>query len=150
MRPVTESDEDFLRALFAGTRQRELACLPGGDSAQALFLNSQFHAQRDSYRRCFPGANHDIIEVDGVPAGRLYVDRASEAMSLVDITLLPEYRGRGIGTRLVKALITEAAHAGCALKLHVALSNPAQRLYQRLGFRTIGSDGMYLSQALIP
>jgi ribosomal protein S18 acetylase RimI-like enzyme len=144
LRPAAESDGDFLRALFASTRERELAFL--GAAAQAPFLDLQFKAQRESYRRSYPQATDAIIEVGGAAAGHLYVDRAGAGLHLIDLALLPEYRGRGIGTALLRALLAEAAQGKGKLTLSVAASNPAQSLYERLGFKTVGSDGVYLFQ----
>ena len=53
---------------------------------------------------------------------------------LVDISLLPEFRNRGLGTSLLRDLFTEAEAAGKPLTIHVEKFNPAMRLYQRLGF----------------
>jgi ribosomal protein S18 acetylase RimI-like enzyme len=146
LRAATESDRDFLCALFATTREQELAHLPGGAAAQALFCSIQFNAQRESYRSSFPDADHEIIEVNGVAAGRLYVDRSRGAFHLIDISLLPQYRGQGIGGALLRALIAEAEQLAAVVSLNVAASNRATRLYERLGFRTIHTDGVYLSQ----
>ena len=57
----------------------------------------QFDAQDTEYRRANPDGSFDVIEVDGRPAGRLYVDRRPGDLRIVDIALLPEFRGRGIG-----------------------------------------------------
>jgi ribosomal protein S18 acetylase RimI-like enzyme len=146
LRPAAESDHGFLRTLFLSIRERELALLPGGAAAHAHLFNSQFIAQLESYRHAFPSALDAIVEVNGVAAGRLYVDRARETLHLIDIALLPEYRGRGIGTELIRALLDEVVPDGGTVKLSVAESNPARRLYERLGFRTVGSDGIYLFQ----
>jgi len=146
LRPAAESDHGFLRALFLSTRERELAFLPGGAAAHAQLFNGQFMAQLQSYRHAFPLAVDSIIEVDDAAAGRLYVARTDGSLHLIDISLLPEHRGRGIGTALVQALIDEVVPGGGIVRLSVALSNPAQRLYERLGFRTVGSDGVYLFQ----
>jgi ribosomal protein S18 acetylase RimI-like enzyme len=144
LRPAVESDQDFLRALFLSTRERELAALPGGAGAHTQLFNGQFSAQLHSYRHSFPQAIDAIIEVLGVAVGRLYVDRAPGTLHLIDISLLPVYRGRGIGTSLIRALLEEAASVGGSVKLSVAQSNPARSLYERLGFRTVSSDGIYL------
>jgi ribosomal protein S18 acetylase RimI-like enzyme len=146
LRSAAESDQDFLRMLFASTREQELSFLPEGAGARQFFLNSQFNAQRESYRRSFPEARHQIIEVDGRAAGRLYVDRSRGVVHLIDISLLPEYRNRGIGTALLQGLLAEAEQSGGTATLSVAISNPAQRLYERLKFRTVSSDGVYLFQ----
>jgi ribosomal protein S18 acetylase RimI-like enzyme len=62
----------------------------------------------------------------------------------VDIALLPEYRGMGIGTRLLRDLISESEESGKPLSIHVERFNPALRLYERLDFRTVEDKGVYL------
>ncbi len=59
------------------------------------------------------------------------------------VALVPEARGSGLGTRLLRALQAEAAEKGLPLRLKVVLTNPARRLYQRLGFVGLGDDGVY-------
>lgn len=143
LRPAAATDGNFLRTLFASTRERELAALPGDAAVRQMFLALQYEAQRRSYAANHPHGDEHIIEVDAVAQGRLYVDRAADAIELVDISLLPACRNRGIGTRLLEDLAGEAARRGVRLGLHVAESNPAQRLYERLGFRAVGADGVY-------
>jgi ribosomal protein S18 acetylase RimI-like enzyme len=143
LRPAVESDRDFLRDLFASTREQELAFLPPGAAIREFFISSQFDAQRQAYRQAFPAAHDRIIEIETAAAGRLYVDRSPEALHVIDISLLPEHRNRGIGSALLQALIAEAAEAGASLSLNVAMSNPALRLYRRLGFRTVSSVAVY-------
>ena len=104
----------------------------------------QFDAQHAHYQEHYPGAAFDVILVDGQPAGRLYVAREDDEIRIVDIALLPEYRNRGIGTRLLRGLQSEAAAAGKPLSIHVERFNPALRLYERLGFRQIEDQGVYL------
>jgi ribosomal protein S18 acetylase RimI-like enzyme len=143
LRLAVDSDRDFLRSLFASTREQELAFLPPDAITREFFISSQFDAQREAYRHAFPGADHRIIEIETVAAGRFYVDRSPGTLHVIDISLLPEYRNRGIGSALLQALAAEAVEAGATLSLNVAMSNPAQRLYQRLGFRAVSSDGVY-------
>jgi GNAT superfamily N-acetyltransferase len=83
--------------------------------------------------------------VDGDPAGRLMVMRWHDEILIVDIALLPAHRSRGIGTRVLEAIIEEAADAGSKLTIHVERMNPALRLYQRLGFEPVGDEGLYLT-----
>src|SRR5258708_3770186 len=96
---VTGADTDFLRRVYASTRAAELAMTPWSDEQKEAFCRMQFDAQRSHYAQYYPAASHDIIQRDGVPAGRLYVDRGESEILIVDIALLPEYRGAGIGTR---------------------------------------------------
>ena len=72
--------------------------------------------------------------VDGEPAGRLYVHRGESEIRIVDIALLPEHRGDGVGSALLRDLLAEADADGKRVTIHVERLNPALRLYERLGF----------------
>jgi ribosomal protein S18 acetylase RimI-like enzyme len=144
LRAATPEDEQFLRAVYASTRAEELARVPWSDEQKCAFTDMQFTAQDTDYRRHYPVAQYSIIEVLGVPVGRLYVDRCEKEIRILDIALLPEYRRAGIGTKLLRELQNEAHTAGKALTIHVEKFNPALRLYQRLGFRQIEDKGVYL------
>ena len=82
--------------------------------------------------------------MDGEPAGRLYVHRGPSDIRIMDIALAPAFRGRGIGTGLLRTLIVEAEESGRKLSIHVETNNPARRLYERLGFRPAGEHGVYV------
>ena len=145
LRPIAEADLPFLRRLYASTREEELAAIvdwtPGQKEA---FLDQQFAAQHAWYQEHYAGATFDVVEVAGSAAGRLYVARWERELRLVDVALLPEHRGNGLGTALVSAVLAEAAAAGKPVTIHVERMNPAQRLYQRLGFSLLEDKGMYL------
>jgi ribosomal protein S18 acetylase RimI-like enzyme len=144
LRPVTEADRDFLLRLYASTREEELAQVEWPPGQKAVFLEQQFTAQDIHYRENYPGASLDVIEVGGAPAGRLYVARWPREIRIMDIALLPEFRGQGIGTRLLAALLEEADRDGRTLSIHVERMNPALRLYRRLGFEVREDKGVYL------
>jgi ribosomal protein S18 acetylase RimI-like enzyme len=108
------------------------------------FLQQQFSAQQTYYQAHFIDASFQIVLVDGKPAGRLYVAHWPEEIRLVDIALLPEYRGSGIGTALLQSLQNESKAANKPLTLHVERFNPALRLYTRLGFSQKDDLGVYL------
>jgi ribosomal protein S18 acetylase RimI-like enzyme len=144
LRAATPEDEPFLRAVYAATRADELALVPWSDEQKRTFTAMQFAAQSTDYHRNYPDAQYSIIEVQGVPAGRLYVDRCSTEIRIIDIALLPEHRRAGIGTSLLRVLQDEARAAGKTLTIHVEKFNPALRLYQRLGFQQIEDKGVYL------
>jgi ribosomal protein S18 acetylase RimI-like enzyme len=86
----------------------------------------------------------DVVLVEGEPAGRLYVDRRDDEIRIVDIALLPEHRGHGIGTSLLGELLSEADAARKRVTIHVERLNPARRLYERLGFSVAEDKGIYL------
>lgn len=143
LRPAEAGDEDFLRAVYGGTRADELAITPWTDEQKAAFVAMQFGAQSSYYAEVFPDAAHDVVVVDGEPAGRLYVDRSPEEIRVVDIALLPAFRGRGVGTVLLTGILGEAADSGRRVVIHVEHQNPARALYDRLGFVPVEDTGVY-------
>jgi ribosomal protein S18 acetylase RimI-like enzyme len=143
LRGEAAADQAFLRQLFGAVRGRELG-LAGMDQAMLQpLLDMQFAAQRQSYLQAYPAARFEIIEADGIPAGRRVVAQVGGALHLVDIALMPAWCGKGIGSTQLRGLQQEAAGAGLALRLHVALNNRAGALYRRLGFKDIGVSGMH-------
>ena len=144
LRPVGPDDGTLLLEVYASTRAEEMA-LAGWDEAQKdAFVRMQFEAQRSWYEQQYPDASFDVVVVDGEPAGRLYVDRRGDAIDIVDIALLREFRGRGIGSGLLRQLLDEAAGAGKVASIHVERFNRARRLYDRLGFVVAEDKGIHL------
>ena len=143
LRPATDADRDHLLAVYASTREQELDQVMWPPGAREAFVEQQFAAQDHEYHRHNPHGTFDVIEVDGVAAGRLYVDRRPGDLRIVDIALLPAYRGRGIGARLVRGLQQAAADEGRIVSIHVELSNRAAVLYERLGFVLAEDLGVY-------
>ncbi len=78
----------------------------------------------------------------GKPIGRLYVLRGEKAHNLIDISLLPEWTGKGIGSRLLDGVLAEADAASLPVTLHAAVNSPARSLYARKGFVDVRLDGM--------
>jgi ribosomal protein S18 acetylase RimI-like enzyme len=144
LRPITQADVSFLARVYASSRAEELAITGWPDEVKADFCRRQFDAQSAYYAQNYPGASFQIIERDGWPIGRLYVDRWEKEIRIVDITLLPEARGSGIGTKLLRDLQEESRAAGKSLTIHVERFNRALGLYQRLGFQQIEDKGVYL------
>jgi ribosomal protein S18 acetylase RimI-like enzyme len=144
LRPITPEDDSFLAGLFASTRAEELAMTGWSDEVKAVFCRRQFDAQSAHYRKHYTDASFDIIERDGAAAGRLLVWRSGEEILIVDIALLPEHRGAGIGTKLLRDLQDEARSAGKSLTIHVERFNRALQLYQRLGFKIVEEGEVYL------
>jgi GNAT superfamily N-acetyltransferase len=144
LRPITPEDESFLARLYASTREQELALIHWSDEQKALFCRLQFNAQTTDYQRNYPDASFDVIERDGVAAGRLLVLRSDETVHVIDIALLPEHRGAGIGTKFLRELQEEAKAAGKKLSIHVEIFNPARRFYERLGFKQVEDKGVYM------
>src|SRR3954466_9874315 len=99
LRPITLEDDAFLARVYASSRSEELAVTGWPEELKANFCRNQFDAQSAYYSTNYPGAAFQVIERDGWPVGRLYVDRWEEEIRIIDITLLPEFRGTGVGTK---------------------------------------------------
>jgi GNAT superfamily N-acetyltransferase len=143
-RPTGPDDESFLLEVYRSTRADELAVVPWNETQKEAFLKMQFVAQRNHYRSHYPAATYEIILSDDAEVGRLYVVRLDEIIVIIDITLLPGERNRGIGTSIIKDLMAEAAQTGKHLQIYVESFNPSLRLFERLGFSRIEEDGFYL------
>jgi ribosomal protein S18 acetylase RimI-like enzyme len=150
LRPADEADEALLREIYASTREDELALVEWPDEERRAFLAQQFDAQSTHYRTHYADARFDVVEMDGDPAGRLYVARWDDEIRVVDISLLPRFRGRGIGTELLRELLEEGARTGRRVTIHVEKHNPALRLYSRLGFVPAADLGLYLLMEASP
>lgn len=142
-RPETEEDLEFLYRLYASLREEELKPVAWSDEQKHAFLRQQFNAQRAHYHGNYASAEYLIIMETEAPIGRLYLHRRPEDVRIMDIALLPEHCGRGIGGLLIRELLDEAGAAGQSVSIHVEINNPAMRLYERLGFKQIDTYGVY-------
>jgi ribosomal protein S18 acetylase RimI-like enzyme len=141
LRPVLPADEPFLHALYVDRRAPELATLGWEREEQRAFLDMQFRAQQAGYATSFPGADHWVVSVDDHAVGRLLVDRRPDEHRVVDMVILSEYRGSGIGTALM-AEVMERAGTGTPVRLSaVAHDHRLVRWYEGLGFTVVGHRG---------
>lgn len=142
-RRVAEADLAFVFALYAQVRAAELVPVPWPQDAKDAFLAEQAVLQHRHYLANYPGADLLVIEDESRPIGRVYVYRTLAEIRIMDIALIPDWRNRGIGTRLLNEICDEARATGSRVTLHVEPDNPAQRLYRRLGFGLIEHRGVY-------
>lgn len=142
LRPATAGDREILLAVYAASRAIELSMVPWDEEQKRTFVVHQFDAQTDYYTKTFPAATHDVIEADGEPAGRLYVDRRNDEIAILDITVLPPFRRRGIGTHLIRNLQNEAAER--IVSVFVEGFNPSLQLFEKLGFTAVSNDDVNL------
>lgn len=143
LQAVQEVDLPFLYRVYASTREDELSLVSWSAEQEEDFLRMQFEAQDKYYRERFPEASFDLVKVNGQQAGRLYVDRRRDEIRIIDIALLPEYRGMGTGSLLLQRLLREARDDEKPVRIHVESNNPAMTLYKRLGFRVVEEQGVY-------
>lgn len=144
LRVAQPRDDALLMAVYGSTREDELATTDWDEARKRAFVAQQFRAQDQYYRANYANATYQVVLVDGQPAGRLYVARWPDEIRIMDIALLPPFRGRGVGTRLLGDLQAEASCDDKPLRIHVERFNPALSLYARLGFRLVEDRGVYL------
>jgi ribosomal protein S18 acetylase RimI-like enzyme len=142
-RPVAEADLPFLCRLYGTTRAHELAPVPWSPEQKAAFVEMQFRAQHAHYVQHYPGAEFLVILRTGVPVGRLYLARWAREHRIVDIALLPDHCGQGLGSAVLSDIMAAAARAEKYVSIHVEKHNPAMRLYRRLGFVAVEDKGVY-------
>lgn len=150
LRPSLADDQSFLLSLYASTRSDELDMLPWDDEQKRVFALMQFNAQTQHYHGSYPQAQSSIILRNEEAVGRMVVNEDTKEFTLVDISLLPAHRGHGIGTHLLRELLSKAVEATKPVRLHVLLTNPARRLYERLGFSFVQSDSLYCEMIWTP
>jgi GNAT superfamily N-acetyltransferase len=150
LRPTADADYDFMRRLYHSARAEEMEHFPFGDAEKRVFLDQQFAAQFEHYGIHYPTCERNIVENDGVPIGRLWVDEWRDQIRLVDIALMPEWRGGGVGSMLLHGVLDRGRKSGKPVTIHVEAFNPALRLYKRLGFVQVDTNGVYLLMRWTP
>lgn len=142
-RQFTDGDLPFVSELYASTRREEVALTGWPPEQQAAFLAQQAAAQHSHYSIHFADAEWLIIERDARAIGRLYLRETPGNLHIVDISLLPDSRGQGIGGAILADILDLARGRRCDVTIHVEKGNPARSLYARLGFETLEEKGVY-------
>jgi ribosomal protein S18 acetylase RimI-like enzyme len=142
-RSVVSADLPLLFEIYRHTRLHELDVIDWNAEQQQDFLQMQFEAQRRHYRQAYGDDDFLLILLDNTAIGRLYVGHWKEEIRIIDISLLPQFRGVGIGTRILSDIIEQAKRQHKFVSIHVEKNNPALRLYQRLGFVAVADTGVH-------
>ena len=147
-RPISleggDNDLPFLRELYASTRREEMAVTAWPPEQIEAFLLQQFEAQHSYYLEHFSSSDFEVIlSGAGESIGRLYLDEREKEFRIIDIALLPESRGVGIGGDILEKIFEKASAVGKAVTIHVEQSNRAMTLYLRLGFEMVEEQGVY-------
>jgi ribosomal protein S18 acetylase RimI-like enzyme len=143
LRCVTPEDEQLLLKIYSSTRAEELERIPWSEEQKLAFLQMQSKAQHDHYREVYKQAEYLLILRGDRPIGRLYKAEKESEVRVLDLTILPEERNGGVGTYLLRNLITEAEQLNKAVSIHVESFNRSLGLFQRLGFKKMQENGIY-------
>jgi ribosomal protein S18 acetylase RimI-like enzyme len=144
VRPICNSDLPFLAQVYAAARADEMSASGWPQDQICAFLSQQFEMQHRYYQEHYVDAQFQVLLRHDKPIGRLYWNSYPKRASLIDISLLPTWRGQGIGSALMTLLIEEADKNDQRIVLHVEPNNPAHRLYRRFGFKVLDDNGVYL------
>lgn len=136
-------DQAAIDAMYMDTRRPELEATDWDVMQREAFLTQQARAQRSHYREFYPGADFNVIEINGAIAGRLYLYASADDVRIMDIIIAPHWRRQGFGTRVLQDVIDSAAGNGQSVSIHVEKHNPALSLYRRLGFAEAEDAGVY-------
>lgn len=79
-----------------------------------------------------------LILVGSEVVGWIACTEDEAKLELIDIHLLPEHQGKGIGSKLLSELVSQADSARKPVQLSVLKVNPSRALYERWGFRSSG------------
>jgi GNAT superfamily N-acetyltransferase len=140
-RPEILEDEPFLRRLIVATITQELGAWAWPQPMRDHLLGIQYQSRRTGVRANFSGGSSEIILMNGIDVGWLCTADLDDQIRLVEIMVLAEHRGKGVGAAVIREVIATAKRCGKPVRLRVNVMNPgAIRLYQRLGFQRIGGD----------
>lgn len=141
LRSASESDREFLFELHCRTMREVIEKTWGWDEEW----------QRTDFERRFRQCVVSVIEHEGRPIGGLMLEPRPDSIDIREIQVLPEWQGRGIGTAVVRQIITQAASRGAAVTLSVVPANSrAKQLYDRLGFEVTGFESPFFRMKFGP
>lgn len=150
MRSFGPDDGDFHAQVHAAAFADQWHGLGLDPDQLAPLIEMQSAAQLSQYRQQYPSAEWSVIQVAGQRLGRLVVDRTPHEVRVVDLALLAEARGQGIGSTVLAGLYTEAQMSGLPVTASVMASNAGGRsLFARLGFQEVATNddvdpGLYI------
>ncbi len=137
-RTATRNDKDFLWKLKVASMRGYIEAVHGWDDAiQYGFFEQGFHPE-----------DIRIIQCDRRDIGMYELRERDEEWFLARIEILPAFQGRGIGTKVIQGMIDQVSKTGKPLRLQVFKVNPAQKLYECIGFLRTGETGTHITMEL--
>ncbi|MGB0720791.1 MAG: GNAT family N-acetyltransferase [Gammaproteobacteria bacterium] len=150
LRPSRPSDQPFLETLYRASRE-DLQLIDAEDEFIDALIEMQFEAQTKGYGDMFPNAMYFIVEYHGERIGRVTLDFGSTEIRVVDLSLIPQARGKGLGSTVLRHVQMTAQKIMVPVSLSVAAGNVvAAQLYQKLGFQVAETSPMYAQMVWYP
>jgi ribosomal protein S18 acetylase RimI-like enzyme len=138
LRPATDADRDFLYELHCRTMRDVIEATWGWDD----------ECQRRDFERRFTGYEVWVIEHDEARCGALMIEARPDSFYIHEIQVEPAFQRRGIGTMIIRSVLTRAAQREVFVALSVVAANPgARRLYERLGFEVTHEEAPFVYMA---
>lgn len=129
-RRAKQQDMDWIYALFRSTMKEYIEQTWGWEE---LF-------QRHGFAENLPASSFTIAALNGEDIGAYSLAEKADHLWLEMLLILEDFQHRGLGTRMIQALQTEASLKGKPLRLSVLKLNPASEFYLKLGFSLSGED----------
>jgi len=140
-RTETPHDEPFIRRLVEQTIAEELGADTWPEPLRTSVVRLQYDARRSAARAASGAVTSEIITADGEDAGWLLTADLPAELRIVEIMILPQRRGRGLGSAAIDRVLDRAGRDHKPVRLVVSCTNArAIRLYERLGFTIAASD----------
>lgn len=140
LRPEAPADRAFLERLHT-LRRADLRLADAEPEYIESVVDMQYRAQTEGYGAQFPNALYFVIEKLGTAVGRLCLDFGPNEVRVVDLAFLPEARGKGYGSAILKAMQRAARQTMTPVTLTVQTTNVvARRTMAALGFQ-LDRDG---------
>jgi ribosomal protein S18 acetylase RimI-like enzyme len=129
LRPAAKSDLDFCWPIYRDAMK---------PLTEAV---SQWNepVQQKIVRQAVADTGTSILRQEEADVGWLQVEETRHVVQLKQIFLLPAVRNRGLGTSFLSWMKERADRKRKDLTLDVMSNNPARRLYERLGFKTVAT-----------
>ncbi len=131
LRAAGDDDYSFIEGLYIETMKPLLAAFDAWDQKSNVDLfKKKYYKRREA----------KVIVVGGIDIGWLQLHEGKHEIAIHQIHIKRGFRGQGIGTSIIKRILTLANVQESSVTLSVVKNNPALSLYRRLGFSIVRED----------
>ena len=150
LKPESPEDLAFLQRLYVWTHWHDLDLLKWSNERKAAYLLQQFGQQMAHFTENHANGSYWVIWQGDTPIGRYYIDDAPSEIRLLALGLLPDFRGRGVGTQLLADLGAKARGSNRKIIARVEVTSPAVGWFERKGFHQFTRHGQFCAMELPP